>query len=180
MSLGSPEQESQIIMKKQVFSIALWFSIRFPDSYKSNFMGLSPWFFWSRYSMDNMMDGLYIAPAFMDKLVVHVAKNFMNLPNIKVDLITIFFPPLSLSFVVFFLGVRGCKILFLFHMTHSYTVQELVPACYSILRMRREDSCQAKYWLCCWQVPLILGIWGGKGQGKSFQCELVMSKLGIK
>jgi hypothetical protein len=95
--------------------------------------------------MDNMMDGLYIAPAFMDKLVVHVAKNFMNLPNIKVDLITIFFPPLSLSFVVFFLGVRGCKILFLFHMTHSYTVQELVPACYSILRMRREDSCQAKY-----------------------------------
>jgi hypothetical protein len=112
MSLGSPEQESQIIMKKQVFSIALWFSICFPDSYKSNFLGLSPSFFWSRYSMDNMMDGLYIAPAFMDKIVVHVAKNFMNLPNIK--------------------------------------------------------------------VPLILGIWGGKGQGKSFQCELVMSKLGIK
>jgi hypothetical protein len=94
--------------------------------------------------MDNMMDGLYIAPAFMDKLVVHVAKNFMNLPNIKVDSITIFFPPLSLSFVVLG-GGEGCKILFLFHMTHSYIVQELVPACYSILRMRREDSCQAKY-----------------------------------
>ena len=30
------------------------------------------------------------------------------------------------------------------------------------------------------QVPLILGIWGGKGQGKSYQCELVFSKLGIK
>eukprot|EP00250_Pteridium_aquilinum_P016534 c23146_g1_i1 orf=367-1710(+) len=63
------------------------------------------------FQMDNMKDGLYIAPAFMDKLVVHLAKNFMNLPNIK--------------------------------------------------------------------VPLILGIWGGKGQGKSFQCELVLSKLGI-
>nr|PNR30757.1 hypothetical protein PHYPA_027073 [Physcomitrium patens] len=63
------------------------------------------------YSMDNIKDGLYIAPAFMDKLVIHIAKNFMNLPGIK--------------------------------------------------------------------VPLILGIWGGKGQGKSFQCELVMSKLGI-
>jgi hypothetical protein len=61
--------------------------------------------------MDNMKDGLYIAPAFMDKLVIHVAKNFMDLPGIK--------------------------------------------------------------------IPLILGIWGGKGQGKSFQCELVMSKLGI-
>jgi pantothenate kinase-related protein Tda10 len=48
----------------------------------------------------------------MEKLLVHVAKNFMNLPNIK--------------------------------------------------------------------VPLILGIWGGKGQGKSFQCELVFSKMGIK
>jgi hypothetical protein len=31
-----------------------------------------------------MKDGLYIAPAFMDKLVVHIAKNFMSLPNIKV------------------------------------------------------------------------------------------------
>ncbi|XP_019419039.1 PREDICTED: ribulose bisphosphate carboxylase/oxygenase activase, chloroplastic [Lupinus angustifolius] len=64
-----------------------------------------------QYNLDNTKDGFYIAPAFMDKLVVHVTKNFMTLPNIK--------------------------------------------------------------------VPLILGIWGGKGQGKSFQCELVFSKLGI-
>ncbi|CAL5059245.1 unnamed protein product [Urochloa decumbens] len=64
-----------------------------------------------QYSLDNTMDGYYIAPAFMDKLVVHIAKNFMPLPNIK--------------------------------------------------------------------VPLILGIWGGKGQGKSFQCELVFAKMGI-
>nr|AGL08672.1 chloroplast rubisco activase 1 [Sagittaria graminea]AGL08674.1 chloroplast rubisco activase 1 [Sagittaria graminea] len=63
------------------------------------------------YGLDNKMDGFYIAPAFMDKLVVHIAKNFMELPNIK--------------------------------------------------------------------VPLILGIWGGKGQGKSFQCELVFRKMGI-
>ncbi|KAG0566364.1 hypothetical protein M758_7G055700 [Ceratodon purpureus] len=63
------------------------------------------------YSFDNIKDGLYIAPAFMDKIIIHVAKNFMNLPGIK--------------------------------------------------------------------VPLILGVWGGKGQGKSFQAELVMSKLGI-
>ncbi|KAL1348417.1 hypothetical protein HN51_024400 [Arachis hypogaea] len=61
--------------------------------------------------MDNTKDGFYIAPAFMDKLVVHISKNFMTLPNIK--------------------------------------------------------------------VPLILGIWGGKGQGKSFQCELVFAKMGI-
>ncbi|KAL9672503.1 hypothetical protein QQ045_028754 [Rhodiola kirilowii] len=65
-----------------------------------------------RTYMDNKMDGYYIAPAFMDKLVVHITKNFMTLPNIK--------------------------------------------------------------------VPLILGIWGGKGQGKSFQCELVFAKMGIK
>nr|AZP03080.1 RCA1 alpha isoform [Oryza australiensis] len=64
-----------------------------------------------QYNLDNTMDGLYIAPAFMDKLVVHISKNFMKLPNIK--------------------------------------------------------------------VPLILGIWGGKGQGKSFQCELVFAKMGI-
>ncbi|KAH7292864.1 hypothetical protein KP509_28G001900 [Ceratopteris richardii] len=63
------------------------------------------------FGMDNLMGEYYIAPAFMDKIVIHIAKNFMNLPNIK--------------------------------------------------------------------VPLILGIWGGKGQGKSFQCELVFAKLGI-
>ncbi|KAF6137847.1 hypothetical protein GIB67_040555 [Kingdonia uniflora] len=63
------------------------------------------------YNMDNTLDGFYIAPAFMDKLVVHITKNFMTLPNIK--------------------------------------------------------------------IPLILGVWGGKGQGKSFQCELVFAKLGI-
>ncbi|KAJ6429175.1 hypothetical protein OIU84_020749 [Salix udensis] len=63
------------------------------------------------YNLDNTMDGFYIAPAFMDKIVVHITKNFMSLPNIK--------------------------------------------------------------------VPLILGVWGGKGQGKSFQCELVFAKMGI-
>lgn len=63
-------------------------------------------------TLDNKTaDGLYIAPAFMDKLIIHITKNYMTLPNIK--------------------------------------------------------------------VPLILGIWGGKGQGKSFQCELVFSKMGI-
>ncbi|CAI8600892.1 unnamed protein product [Vicia faba] len=64
-----------------------------------------------QYNLDNTIDGLYIAPAFMEKLVVHVTKNYLSLPNIK--------------------------------------------------------------------VPLILGIWGGKGQGKSFQCELVFAKMGI-
>ncbi|XP_047311238.1 ribulose bisphosphate carboxylase/oxygenase activase, chloroplastic-like [Impatiens glandulifera] len=64
-----------------------------------------------QYKFDNTMDGLYIAPAFMKKLVIQITKNFVTLPNIK--------------------------------------------------------------------VPLILGIWGGKGQGKSFQCELVFAKMGI-
>jgi hypothetical protein len=30
------------------------------------------------------------------------------------------------------------------------------------------------------RVPLILGIWGGKGQGKSFQTELAFKKLGVE
>lgn len=36
------------------------------------------------YDFDNMMGEYYIAPAFMDKILIHVAKNFMSLPNIKV------------------------------------------------------------------------------------------------
>ncbi|KOM46989.1 hypothetical protein LR48_Vigan07g069300 [Vigna angularis] len=80
-----------------------------------------------QYNLDNTMGGFYIAPAFMDKLVVHITKNFMTLPNIK-----------------------ACKL----YTTHS--ILSLIL-----------------------QVPLILGIWGGKGQGKSFQCELVFAKMGI-
>ena len=56
--------------------------------------------------------GYYIAPRFLDKLAVHITKNFLNLP-----------------------GVR---------------------------------------------VPVILGIHGRKGEGKTFQCELVFEKMGIE
>merc|ERR1719217_2050734 len=61
--------------------------------------------------LGNIDGDYYICPAFLDKLTVHVVKNFLDLPKIK--------------------------------------------------------------------VPLILGIWGGKGQGKSFQCELAFKKMGI-
>jgi ribulose bisphosphate carboxylase small subunit len=54
----------------------------------------------------------YIAPRFLNKLAVHITKNFLNLPNVK--------------------------------------------------------------------VPLILGIHGRKGEGKTFQCELVYQKMGIE
>lgn len=66
----------------------------------------------ARTTFNNIEDGFYISPAFLDKLTIHVAKNFMDLPKIK--------------------------------------------------------------------VPLILGIWGGKGQGKTFQCALAYKKLGIQ
>lgn len=62
-------------------------------------------------NFDNIEDGYYISISFLDKLTLHVTKNFLDLPKIK--------------------------------------------------------------------VPLILGIWGGKGQGKTFQCSLAYKKLGI-
>lgn len=33
---------------------------------------------------NNIEDGFYISPAFLDKITIHVAKNFMDLPKIKV------------------------------------------------------------------------------------------------
>ena len=56
--------------------------------------------------------GYYLSPRFLDKLAIHITKNFIDFP-----------------------GVR---------------------------------------------VPLILGIHGKKGEGKSFQCELVFEKMGIE
>ncbi|MFM2063481.1 MAG: hypothetical protein RLZZ507_3151 [Cyanobacteriota bacterium] len=56
--------------------------------------------------------GYYISPRFLDKLAVHITKNFLNIPGIR--------------------------------------------------------------------VPLILGIHGRKGEGKSFQCELAFEKMGIE
>jgi hypothetical protein len=38
-------------------------------------------------SFGNIEDGYYISPAFLDKLAIHVAKNFLELPKIKVPLI---------------------------------------------------------------------------------------------
>jgi hypothetical protein len=38
-------------------------------------------------SLGNIEDGFYISPAFLDKLSIHIAKNFMDLPKIKVPLI---------------------------------------------------------------------------------------------
>merc|ERR1719456_1282995 len=64
----------------------------------------------SKRSFSNVEDGFYISPSFLDKMTVHIAKNFMELPKIK--------------------------------------------------------------------IPLILGIWGGKGQGKTFQTELGYKKTG--
>nr|GMD16123.1 ribulose bisphosphate carboxylase/oxygenase activase 1, chloroplastic isoform X2 [Ipomoea batatas] len=37
-----------------------------------------------RFDLDNKLDGFYISLPFMDKLVVHITKNFLKLPNIKV------------------------------------------------------------------------------------------------
>ena len=56
--------------------------------------------------------GYYLSPRFLDRLAVHITKNFMALPGL--------------------------------------------------------------------QVPLILGIHGRKGEGKSFQCELVFEQMGIE
>ncbi|NDJ15817.1 ribulose bisphosphate carboxylase small subunit [Myxacorys almedinensis] len=54
----------------------------------------------------------YIAPRFLDKLSVHITKNYLNLPNVK--------------------------------------------------------------------VPLLLGVHGRKGEGKSFQCDLVFEQMGVE
>jgi ribulose bisphosphate carboxylase small subunit len=55
--------------------------------------------------------GFYIAPRFLDKISVHITKNYLDLPNVK--------------------------------------------------------------------VPLILGVHGRKGEGKTFQCELAYQRMGI-
>jgi ribulose bisphosphate carboxylase small subunit len=54
----------------------------------------------------------YIAPTFLEKLAIHITKNYLNIPNLR--------------------------------------------------------------------VPLLLGIHGRKGEGKSFQCDLVFEKMGIE
>ena len=38
-------------------------------------------------TLNNIEDGFYISPPFLDKISIHVAKNFLDLPKIKVPLI---------------------------------------------------------------------------------------------
>ena len=59
--------------------------------------------------LGNIEDGFYIAPAFLDKLSIHVAKNFLDLPKIKVPLI---------------LGAAPA-----FGLAHGAPAEQLSPAC---------------------------------------------------
>ncbi len=107
--------------------------------------------------MNNIEDGFYISPAFLDKMSIHIAKNFMDLPKIKVPLI---------------LGIWVC----------SYVVKEVV--CLVVVPV----GC--KIMTCATSLPIIIDHLttpsqpppqqqGGKGQGKTFQCNLAYKKLGI-
>lgn len=111
--LATDQSDDQLDIRRGKGAVDTLFQA--PDGMGTHDVVQSSWEYESsglkKYNLDNMLGDFYIAPAFMDKLVVHITKNFLNLPNIK--------------------------------------------------------------------VPLILGIWGGKGQGKSFQCELVFAKMGI-
>lgn len=43
-------------------------------------------------TLNNIEEGYYISPAFLDKMTIHIAKNFLDLPKIKVPLILGEFP----------------------------------------------------------------------------------------
>lgn len=48
-------------------------------------------------TLNNIEDGFYISPPFLDKISIHVAKNFLDLPKIKVPLILGALPYLLLT-----------------------------------------------------------------------------------
>ena len=146
---------------------------------------------------NNIEEGFYISPAFLDKITIHVAKNFMDLPKIKVGART--------HWQLGAAGSPGC--------THIQRLREPAgppgPSVAWHCSCLRKDGCTCpagpvraqrshaprllltKPLPMCLphmghacpppslQVPLILGIWGGKGQGKTFQCGLAFKKLGI-
>ncbi|PPD92362.1 hypothetical protein GOBAR_DD10688 [Gossypium barbadense] len=165
------------------------------------------------FNYDNTIDGFYIAPAFMDKVVVHITKNFLNLPNIKLKSNGRGPTPSSI-----FLGKSVKK------GTSKVNQNKVFPKNFKVVSEYDESKQTSKdrwvglvydesddqqditrgkgmvdtlfqapvgtgthhaimssydYISQGLRVPLILGIWGGKGQGKSFQCELVFAKMGI-
>jgi hypothetical protein len=115
---------------------------------------------------NNIEEGFYISPAFLDKITIHVAK------------------------------VGGCC-LFRVHFlcrpvpTQCNVSPPSTPHCAQTTcghpRQPRAKHPSPPYTpqpqnfmdLPKIKVPLILGIWGGKGQGKTFQCGLAFKKLGI-
>ena len=68
-------------------------------------------------SLNNIEDGFYISPAFLDKLSIHVAKNFLDLPKIKVPLILGALPPEAAVSIVLcndrLMNPQGNSLLFL-------------------------------------------------------------------
>eukprot|EP00898_Chlorokybus_atmophyticus_P006750 jgi/Chlat1/7076/Chrsp57S06774 len=100
---------------------------------------------------NHLQGDYYIAPALLEKVVMHIMKNYI-LPketNVGVPLI---------------LGKCTCQ---------------------------RQGWYASPYWIVCvvscWIAAVqslsmiyCLGVWGAKGQGKSFQCELIFKALGVE
>ncbi|KAL9265773.1 Ribulose bisphosphate carboxylase/oxygenase activase, chloroplastic-like protein [Drosera capensis] len=106
-------------------------------------------------SFEYLQGDYYIAPVFMDK----VGKFHQ----------TIQMPSLAVSYMD---ASRDDKFI---HKTYGFVVLEHIAislVCH-IVKNFIAHVLDAK-------VPLILGVWGGKGQGKSFQTELIFQAMGIE
>ena len=101
-------------------------------------------------SLGNIEDGFYIAPAFLDKLSIHVAK-VRRWPR--------------------WAPSGAC----------SHAAAAAASPCLTLPASPSPPPRHPQNFLDLpkIKVPLILGIWGGKGQGKTFQCNLAYKKLGI-
>jgi len=89
-------------------------------------------------TLNNIEDGFYISPAFLDKLSIHVAKNFLDLPKIKVPLI-LGEPPLYSAFPssVKHIKVRSWLGSLLLHAYLSLLLSYYLEWCISLLIFSR-------------------------------------------
>ena len=112
----------------------------------------------ARQTLSNIEDGFYIAPLFLDKLSIHIAKNFLDLPKIKVPLILGAPPTCSCrpghACRATSSGGLCCTVVLL--PCHQCFRHMLVEGCMPYWRLSHEV-------LSCWGMFRYLG-WQGPGQ----------------
>jgi hypothetical protein len=117
-------------------------------------------------TLNNIEEGYYISPAFLDKITIHIAKNFLDLPKIKVPLILGEYTYLTCT-------LRRVRCIWLFHSLAKSLHSELFEVMVCSLALERPLSSSRTGH--CWHVAAFSMPFHLKARSLSTSSDCILS-----